>query len=54
MTGIHSKERILNDIIYLCQRAKEPRFKKLYNMKQLEQLYIDTQLMVRTKKMAGL
>ena len=54
MTGNMSKERMLNDIIYFCERAKDSHIKRRYNMKQLEQLYIDAREMVRTKRCLGL
>jgi hypothetical protein len=54
MTGIQSKNKLLDEIIYFCKRAKEPDIKKRYNMKQLQQLLINVRDMVRTEKMLGL
>tara|TARA_B110000116_G_C16688152_1_gene513915 strand:+ start:949 stop:1089 length:141 start_codon:yes stop_codon:yes gene_type:complete len=35
-----TKEHVLQAIEFLCQRARDPKIRKGYNMKQIQDVYI--------------
>lgn len=54
MTGIKSKDSVLDDIIYLATRAKENTYRKNFSMQTINKIRYDLMIAVRTDKLVGL